>query len=502
MYAKYSAKGAPAYLKSEAYDAIHTYPENLALQECYVQTRNKYEVAEPLPEAEVSAILEHARQNPCSKPLMPTPQIIVPQTLLLAQELIEKVGMKQAEAFLTPPPSEDEEPEVQLQIPGLKTIRVSTAEMKRIRFLWPGMLSFGRQNLFCGNPDHGKSLASIDVAARATTGANWPNAANNNGPVEVLIIAAEDDLEDTIAPRLQAAGADLTKVHYVESVVHDIPVTKRGKKAQVIRQLRLDEDIKAMEATLKQNPAIRLIIIDPISSYLGRAKMMDEQSVRDVLNPLTDLAKRTGVCILSIMHLNKKIDLDAVNRVGGAMAFVGIPRLAWIFAKKPKEEEEILDEGEGDLIRPPLDNTIYMMRLKGNIIRSDAAGLTFTTEAKPLKIEDGIDMVPYVEWGGPTTKTLEDLSAKKKHNEAQRTRQDSKKEQVETWLLEYLADGEKQYDGKGGIKEQAEQLHDAKTGTVKAASYSLGIIKKSRMVDKVLRYFWSLPPDDTVEVEM
>jgi len=84
--------------------------------------------------------------------------------------------------------------------------------------------------LFCGNPDNGKSLVSIDVVARVTTGSDWYDCKNTMDPVEVLIVAAEDGLEDTIGPRLAAAGADLSKVHYLKSVVTTLSDGKQSER--------------------------------------------------------------------------------------------------------------------------------------------------------------------------------------------------------------------------------------------------------------------------------
>jgi RecA-family ATPase len=378
--------------------------------------------------------------------------------------------------------------------PGLRTTRVSDVAAKRVRWLWPGFLALGKLNLFCGNPDHGKSLASIDVVARATTGTPWPSGTNDLEPIEVLIVAGEDDLNDTIKPRLLAAKADDSKVHYLESVL-----TEPDKNAkQYIRQLRLDEDIAAMEKLLLANPAIRLLVIDPVSSYLGNAKMVDEQAVRNVLNPLKRLAEKLNICILTIMHLNKKVDLDAVNRVGGAMAFVGIPRLAWIFAKKPKEELEESEE------KNETDNTIFMMKLKANILKSGSGGLTFVTEAVKMKIEEGEDFIPYVRWTGTTQKTLEELAATKKSKKKE-NHFGNKLKQTEDWLLEYLSDRTpKPAKGTGGIFDTADQMFGASMATVKRASLSLGVVKQPVVVEKNGKtetvWMWSLKPDETVEV--
>ena len=52
----------------------------------------------------------------------------------------------------------------------------------------------------------------MDVAARVTTGTAWPDGSIGLSG-DVLLLSAEDDLADTIAPRLAAAGADSDRVH-------------------------------------------------------------------------------------------------------------------------------------------------------------------------------------------------------------------------------------------------------------------------------------------------
>jgi hypothetical protein len=498
---KVSPARAVEALRRWAYEAINLYEDDRDIQSCFVQSHNTHDLLQPLSETEVEKILEDARDNPESSSVgqLTTDakslglHLELSPALHDAMRIVEQAGPETLKALLTPKTSETEAPKADGEVtephetPGLRLVKAGDVEMKRVRWLWHEKLAFGKLNLFCGNPDHGKSLVSIDVIARATTGRDWPAGVKNTAePMEVLIVAAEDGLEDTIAPRLAAAKANMSKVHYLQSVASTF--TKRTK--QTIRQLRLDEDIKALEETLRQNPAIRLVVIDPVSSYLGAAKMMDEQAVRGVLNPLVAVAERLGICVLTIMHLNKKIDLDAVNRVGGAMAFVGIPRLAWVFAKKPKDDEN----------ESAPDNVIYMMKLKGNIIKADAHGLTFETDAVKMPIEEGEDFVPYVRWTGTTEKTMDELATKKKKEPKE---YESKSGQVEAWLLEYLSDRQpKRYGGRDGILATAEHLFNASEGTVKRVGYNLGVVKWSEMVKDKMQWFWKLKADDTVEADM
>jgi hypothetical protein len=74
-------------------------------------------------------------------------------------------------------------------------------KMEKVAWLWPGKIALGKLNLFVGNPEQGKSLVSLDAAARVTFGASWPDGTPGS-PAETLIVSCEDDPNDTVAPRL------------------------------------------------------------------------------------------------------------------------------------------------------------------------------------------------------------------------------------------------------------------------------------------------------------
>jgi len=191
-------------------------------------------------------------------------------------------------------------------------------------------------------------------------------------------MAAEDDWDDTIVPRLMAAGADLSKVHGLV-LTADIDGTKTE------RDLSLDHDTATLEQFLRNHPAIRLVVIDPVSNYLGRANMVDEQSVRSVLAPLKGLANRLHVAIICVMHLNKKVELDAIHRISGAMAFVGVARMVWLCAPKPTADGKPSDES-------------VMVKVKGNIVQRKLKGLLFTTKVRYLTIESKSTPIAFAEW--------------------------------------------------------------------------------------------------------
>src|SRR5690554_6672987 len=99
--------------------------------------------------------------------------------------------------------------------PGLVTL--STVEPQRVEWLWPGHLPRGKLVVIDGDPSAGKSTLTLDLAARVTTGTSWPDG-SACVPGDVLVMSAEDGIEDTVTPRAVAAGADRSRLHALSAV--------------------------------------------------------------------------------------------------------------------------------------------------------------------------------------------------------------------------------------------------------------------------------------------
>lgn len=355
---------------------------------------------------------------------------------------------------------------------------------ERIRWMWFEKIPFGKLTLFAGNPDNGKSLASTDVAARVTTGTPFPEeqGQERSAPAEVLMMVGEDDLKDTAVPRLIAAGADMKRVHFLLAAR---PVQKED------REVKLDMDIPAIEKKLEQHPNIRLIVIDPVSNYLGDVNMMAEQEVRTILIPLKRMAEKFNIAIVQVMHLNKKNDLDAISRVGGAMAFIGVSRCSWLFARDPKEEPAEGEEAPKELVEKKPD-TFSMLRIKNNLVSSSKSGMAYMIKVRPIPIPNAADIItPYVEWGGVVDRSADEaLGQRTRTSEpvmtGKRGRPSEALQKAVKWLADALQDNQPRpstiliKDAKAAEGISADTLRNAKdelhvrhfkTGTGTAAKW-------------------------------
>ena len=197
-------------------------------------------------------------------------------------------------------------------------------EPEAVSWLWDGRIARGKHTCIAGEPGTGKSQVSISIIAAITTGGTWP-CGEGEAPIgsSVIVLSAEDGEADTIKPRLMAAGADCQKVHLVSAVLCE----GVGR-----RSFNIQADLDLLEKEIERIGDVGLIVIDPISSYLGRVDSHKNADVRGVLEPIGEMAERLGVAVLSITHFSKAgigSATKALHRFIGSIAFVGAPRMAF-----------------------------------------------------------------------------------------------------------------------------------------------------------------------------
>lgn len=262
--------------------------------------------------------------------------------------------------------------------------RAADVKSKPVRWLWPGRVARGKVTMLAGNPGLGKSqTAGADMAARVSTASAWPD----GGRCErgnVVILSAEDSAEDSIRPRLEAAGADLSRVFILDAVVDGYRAD--GSEAQ--RGFNLKTDLHRLGKMLDEIGGAALIVIDPITAYLGETDSHKNAEIRALLSPLSDLAAKHGAAVVCVSHLNKSAGGEALMRVTGSLAFVAAARAAFIIAKDPENDARRL-----------------FLPLKNNI-GNDQTGLAFRVEPAQVKSPAGLIETSRIVWEpAPVTMT-------------------------------------------------------------------------------------------------
>jgi hypothetical protein len=211
--------------------------------------------------------------------------------------------------------------------PDTPGVLASTIVPKKVGWFWAGRIPLGKPSVLDGDPDNAKSLISTDLAARTTSGKPMPDGSvcPHGGAV---ILANEDDDQDTIVPRLIAAGAELDLVRLLRDVE-----TKEGK-----RQLEIPEDIDVIRRAALSVHAT-LIVIDPLFAFIPtKTNTWSDQHVRRALAPLAELARELNCAILVIRHLNKANDQNPLHRGGGSMGIVAQARSGMLAGPDPADE--------------------------------------------------------------------------------------------------------------------------------------------------------------------
>lgn len=278
-------------------------------------------------------------------------------------------------------------------------INMDTVQPEPIVWIWEGRIARGKFTLIDGDPGEGKSLVTLDIAARLSRGRPMPEQQTAEyAPSKVLFLLCEDDLADTVAPRLIAAGADRRNVEVIPGL------------------LKIPQQLDIIEAHVKEVGAL-LLVLDPLNGYIdGRVNTHNDHQLRSALTPLVQMAARMGVAVVGVRHLNKQVGGPAKYRGGGSVAYIGLARSALMVGIDPDDQTaRILAPSKGNLsIRP--------RSLRFRIVETE-------------------DKQPRIDWLGPCDITADRLCAPPESEESRSALRDA----IE-FLQEQLADGPKPAD--------------------------------------------------------
>jgi len=328
-------------------------------------------------------------------------------------------------------------------------------EAKPIRWLWPGRIACGKLSLIAGDPGLGKSQVTIAMAATVTRGGIWPVDGIHCQQGAVLFLSSEDDAADTIRPRLEAVGADLRQCFIIDAV-------RASDETGTIlhRSFSLKHDLARLAETMASLGNVRLIIIDPITAYMGSVDSHKNTDVRSMLMPIAELAEDYAVAILGVSHLNKSNAQDALQRVTGSGAFVATARAGLVVVKDKANPARRL-----------------LLPIKNNLAK-DVGGLAFSVQTAYL--ENGIE-TSRVEWEEePVIITADEAMRIDDGQDRSREREEAKR-----FLADLLAEG----PVMAGEAERQYQESGISTATIRRAKKDLGVTSQKSETG----WIWALP---------
>lgn len=308
--------------------------------------------------------------------------------------------------------------------------RLSEVKPEKVQWLWPGYLPRGKVIIVEGHPSAGKSTLVSDIAARVTTGAEWPDGSPGIRPAGVLLLSAEDGLSDTVVPRLKAADADMDRVYLLNEV--------EDEDGDMVMP-SVPKHIPQIEKHIKDN-RVGLVIVDVLMAYLEGDSYRD-QAVRKMLTPLAQMAARTGACIVLIRHLKKSGKKgSAIMNGSGSIGIIGAARGSFLVAVDEHEHEKRL-----------------FACVKMNIAKEPPT--------LAYRLIDTPDLgVAHCEWEpDPVNVSAEDLGVKMPTDERR-----SEQDEATEWLVGYL-------DDNGGSAPANKVIEDGK-----AIGFSLDTLKKAK----------------------
>jgi putative DNA primase/helicase len=211
---------------------------------------------------------------------------------------------------------------------GIYTL--DSVEPEAVEWLWSNRIPLGKLSLIVGDPGEGKSYLSLYKASRITTGRSWPDIEDPITKGSVILLTAEDGIADTVRVRADLMNADLEKIHIIQG--------RENPKKEELEFFDLDRHLGILESNIKKIGDVRLVIIDPVTAYLGKLEDSRNTTIRSVLAPVASLAERTRISIIGITHLNKDVTKNAIYRAMGSVAFVAAARAVWAIQRDREDE--------------------------------------------------------------------------------------------------------------------------------------------------------------------
>ena len=227
---------------------------------------------------------------------------------------------------------------------------ISETQPRRVEWLIRPFVPIGKLSLVVGQMGQAKSLLTC----------KWAADVSREG--SALMYAVEDDDADTIRPRLEAAGADCTKVY-------------------VLREDSLSA--QSLEDHCDQLGDVRLVTVDPLTAFFDdTVDPWKSPKVRRFLRPILEVAQRKGVAIVGLVHTNRwSDDQDPLAKIAEAQ---GIPQVS----------RSVMMLGPNDKCDPDRDKVLAIA--KANLTREREA-VAFRIETRtvsdsieaPCLVEDG-----------------------------------------------------------------------------------------------------------------
>lgn len=316
-------------------------------------------------------------------------------------------------------------------------VPVEKVARQSVSWLWQDRIPAGRLSIIMGDPGVGKTGLCCDLAARISNGKQLPGGSEDR-PRNVLFYSAEDSTADTLRPRFEDAGGDVSRIFVL---------------SEDSETFDLDKDIDRISDTIQSyNPA--LVVFDPISCFMGEINPWKNEDVRAMIRPLAAVALEFSTAIILVHHLNKQMGQSAIYRASGAPALVAASRAAWLLT-----EDEMTSDRR------------ILLHVKNNLSRQkDGLAFSFNPNGTLAWESKAVQET--------ANEHLGDLTEKR-----------TSLEEAQTWLESYLSEGASPADAV----KRASRAQGISPRTLDRAKKDLSVISRKEGSGHGSQWVWALP---------
>jgi hypothetical protein len=194
-----------------------------------------------------------------------------------------------------------------------------TVELRDIEYLWEPRIPLRKVTILAGMPGIGKSFIVSALAAAVTVGHGLPDIGAFE-PRTVVFCSREDDIDDTLGPRVKAMGGDLSRMRSLKKA---ISFDRRG--------------LETLDTVLRLHRP-QFLIFDTLSAFAADLDMKEANEMRHVFTGLRDRCYEHNLSIMLLTHFNKSGGSEALMRILGSVDIVGAARSVLITGKDPMDK--------------------------------------------------------------------------------------------------------------------------------------------------------------------
>ena len=319
----------------------------------------------------------------------------------------------------------------------LVTLCASDVRAKRVEWFAPGRIPFSAVTLFDGPGGIGKTTAILGTIATASVGRSF----FDDSPIEptTSIVVVEEDGLGVLKLRLQAAGANLNRVHFVTGV----------RTCDAIEPFALPRHVPELEREI-QRTGTRFVYVDALFSHLefdGDGRM--PQQTRRALRPVVEMIARAGVAFAATRHWTKAAGPASARALGSA-ELSNVARSVLTFGSHPD------DESRG------------IVAVTKHNLATMAPALAYRIEAVTMTDDDGnpCEVTKVTLDGEAPDVTADDLATRLPGDPDERGA-------AGDWLGDYLGDGK--WHNAADVYKAARKDGAGSPATIRRAATRLGV---------------------------